>query len=78
MACGGFVLTNFQPEFLDYFEQGKHLVWYESHFDMMNKISYYLEHDDEREHIAQAGYQLVKDKHTMKLRVSELLEFFGG
>ncbi len=78
LSCGGFVLTNFQPELLDYFKQGEHLVWYESHFDMMNKISYYLEHNDERERIAQAGYQLVKDKHTVKQRVSELLGYLGG
>lgn len=75
LSCGGFVLTNFQPELLDYFKQGEHLVWYESHFDMMNKISYYLEHDEERMRIAQAGYKLVKDRHTMKRRVSELLQF---
>lgn len=74
LAAGGFVLTNFQAELPDFFEQGKHLVWYDSHNDMMDKIDYYLEHEEERKEIAREGNLLVQQKHTMQRRVEEILK----
>ncbi len=74
LGAGGFVLTNFQAELLDFFEQGKHLVWYDSHSDMMDKIIYYLSHDKERAEIAREGNLLVRRKHTMEMRVKELVK----
>lgn len=73
LGAGGFVLTNFQAELPLYFEQGKHLVWFESHDDMMDKILYYLEHDEERKRIAEEGYRIVKEKHTMINRVEQII-----
>ena len=74
LAAGGFVLTNFQAELPEFFEQGKHLVWYDSHSDMMDKIDYYLEHKEEREEIAKEGNLLVQKEHTMQKRVEEILK----
>ncbi len=74
LGAGGFVLTNFQAELLDFFEQGKHLVWYDSHDDMMDKVLYYLSHDEERIKIAKEGNRLVRNKHTMAERVKQLLK----
>lgn len=55
LGSHGFLLTNYQPEFTDYFINGEDLVWYESPEDMMDKIYYFLSHDSEREHIAHNG-----------------------
>lgn len=38
------------------FEGGKEAVYYDSIEDALEKIEYYLEHDDEREKIARAGF----------------------
>lgn len=73
LGAGGFVLTNFQAELPDFFEQEKHLVWYESHDDMMEKLLYYLSHDEERMQIAREGNLLVRKKHTMTGRTEELI-----
>lgn len=73
LSAGGFVLTNFQAELPEYFKQGKHLVWYDSHSDMMNKITYYLEHDEERQQIAKEGHLLVQKEHTMEKRVQAII-----
>lgn len=73
LSAGGFVLTNFQAELPKYFVQGKHLVWYDSHSDMMDKITYYLEHDEERQQIAKEGHLLVKKEHTMEKRVQAII-----
>lgn len=55
LGSNGFVLTNYQSEFSEYFVNGEDLVWYESKEDMMDKISFYLVHDRERERIAHNG-----------------------
>lgn len=73
LSAGGFVLTNFQAELPEYFEQGKHLVWYDSHSDMMDKIIYYLGHDEERQQIAREGHLLVRKEHTMEKRVQAII-----
>lgn len=73
MGCGGFLISNFQEDFLDYFVPDEDFVYYESYEDLISKIDYYLEHDDEREAIAQNGYQKVKENHTYEKRVQEIL-----
>lgn len=55
MGCGGFLLTNYQPEFLDYYIPGEDLVIYESIEDAAEKAQYYLDHAAERHRIAQNG-----------------------
>ncbi len=74
MGCGGFVLTNYQPELLDYFVPGEDIAIYESIPDMLEKIAYYLEHDDERVQIAQNGYEKVKQYHNYENRLNSMIE----
>lgn len=64
LGVGGFLITNYQPEILKYFEDGKDLVVYESLDDLQYKIHYYLEHEDERKKIARQGYKKVKENFT--------------
>ena len=61
MACGGFVLTNRQPEITEYFEDGREVVTFRSVEECLDKISYYLEHDEERQMIAAAGQEKVQE-----------------
>ncbi len=56
MASGGFLLTNFQSDFLKHFVPNKEFVFFESKKDMLQKIDYYLEHEEERISIANAGF----------------------
>lgn len=60
LGAGGFCLTNYQEGILEHFEDGKDLVIYTSIDDLMDKIGYYLEHDDERINIACNGHEKVK------------------
>ena len=60
LASEGFLLTNYQPEILEYFIDGEELVIYYDFEDMYEKIRYYLEHEEERKRIAHAGYLKVK------------------
>ena len=69
MACGGFVLTNFQAELPAYFEDGVHMAWFGSIDDMRRKADYYLAHDDERRQIAEQGRRFVMQNHTYRNRI---------
>ena len=72
LGCRGFLLTNDQPEITDYFTPGRHLVTYSDHEDMLEKIEYYLSHDEEREKIAACGYEEVKNTGTVLHRILEM------
>lgn len=74
MGSKSFLLTNWVPGIEGLFEDGKHLVLYRSEEEMIEKAKYYLAHDDEREKIAQAGYEEVMAKHTIDRRVDRILE----
>ena len=69
MACGGFVLSNYQSEIPDIFVPDEDIVLYESIPDMLNKIEYYLTHEDERLSIAKNGYEKVKTLHSYDQRL---------
>ena len=73
MGSGGFLLTNYQEDFLEYFEPGIDYVFYSSREELIELTDYYLIHEDERQEIAYNGYCKVKSGHTYKDRVEFLL-----
>ena len=60
MGCGGFLLSNYQEEFLDYFVPNEDFVYYEDFKDAYAKADFYLKNDDLRKQIAQNGYEKIK------------------
>lgn len=73
LSCRGFLLTNDQEEIGDYFVPGVHLETYSSRKELLEKIDYYLDHDEERQAIASRGYEEVMAKHTVLMRVMEMV-----
>ena len=59
MAAGGFLITNYQSEIAEYFEDGVDLVIAGTPEEMVQKTAYYLEHDEERKAIAINGQKKV-------------------
>lgn len=59
MGSGGFLLSNFQAEMPMLFEEGKEMVAYFDQQDLIDKCAFYLEHDDIRRKIAEAGQKRV-------------------
>lgn len=72
MGCGGFLLTNYQEDMLSFFTPDEDFVYYTDEKDMLEKVSYYLSHDAEREKIAKKGYEKVKQFHTFDCRLQSL------
>ena len=74
MACGGFVLSNRQPEIAEYFEEGVELVTFGSMEECIDKVQYYLSHEEERRQIAEAGYRKVKSEFSYESGLARLFE----
>lgn len=74
MGVGGFLLTNYQSDFLIDFIPGEDLVMYDSVDDCISKCRYYLEHEEERKRIAFNGYRKVKEKYNYIYRIKQILD----
>lgn len=74
MACGGFVLTNRQTESVECFEDGREIETFGSKEECLDKITYYLEHDEERQEIAIAGQRRVQELFGYKEGLTKLFE----
>ncbi len=72
LACGGFCLTNYQPEIAEYFEDGVDLVMYSGISDLVAKTEYYLTHEEERAAIAQSGNRKVREFFSLRQKVEEM------
>ncbi len=74
LGAGGFALTNYQSEIPEYFEVGKDLDTFASEEELVEKIRYYLGHEEERAKIARSGYQKAKENYSLELRVGQILQ----
>lgn len=77
MGAGGFVISNYQAEIPEHFVPGEDIVLYDSIPDLLSKIEYYLEHEEERIQIANNGYEKVKELHSYDVRLTQILQIAG-
>lgn len=77
MGSQGFLLSNYQREYEDYFDNGVDYVYYADYADLEKKVEYYLTHDKERREIAENGYQKIRKYHTYRNRVDTILEIIS-
>ena len=75
LGAGGFLLTNYQADFGGCYVPGEDFVYYESREDLIQKIDYYLTHEEERAAIAESGFQRTAANHTYRHRVEEILTY---
>lgn len=74
LACGGFLITNYQPEIAELFKDGQELVIYTDVHDCIDKVSYYLKNDAAREKIARRGHDAVKERFRLDAAVKTMLD----
>lgn len=72
MACGGFVLSNWQREISEYFREGTEIVTFDSLEDCLDKIEYYLSHEEERRQIAANGQKKVQERFSYQAGLEKL------
>ena len=68
MANEGFLLTNYQGDFLlENFIPDEDFVYFEDEKDLLHKIDYYLIHDEKRISIAQNGRNKIKEYFSYRV-----------
>jgi spore maturation protein CgeB len=72
-ACGGFMLTNWTEEQAEFFEDGKHCVFFRTREEMLEKAIYFSTREYERIKIAVAG-NLEASKHPYTTRAAQILK----
>jgi spore maturation protein CgeB len=73
MSVGGFVLTNWQEEIPELFEEDKEIVTFKTPEELIEKADYYLTHEKERLRIGYAGYRKVKKEYTYEHLIGKII-----
>jgi spore maturation protein CgeB len=73
-GVGTLLITDWKQNLHEMFELGKEAVAYQSPQECVDLIRYYLEHEHEREAIAQAGQKRTLRNHTYYQRMQELVD----
>ncbi|MDY5807931.1 MAG: DUF3880 domain-containing protein [Lachnospira sp.] len=77
MAAGGFLLSNYQSDLADMYNDGEDLVMYYTRQDLADKIEYYLSHDKEREEIADNGRRKTLENNSYYLAWKKIFSIAG-
>jgi hypothetical protein len=73
-ACGAFMLAERTEEHLDLFKEDEEAVFFSSPEEMVDKVRYYLSHDEARERIGWAGHvRIMSGGHTYQDRLREII-----
>ena len=74
---GGFYMVEYMEELEEFFEIGEEIVCYKDRADLVEKIKYYLGHDNEREEIRWAGHRRCLRDHTWQKRFEVAFKKMG-
>ena len=74
LACQGCLVTNYQPEIAEYFEDGKEVILFGSIEELLDKCAYYLRKDEEREKIAKNGWKKVISEFSYKKQLDKIFQ----
>lgn len=72
-ACGAFVISNRTDEQLEYFEEDRCAVYFSTAQELLEKVRFYLQHQELREKIAASAYAEVSNRHTYSHRLETIL-----
>lgn len=76
-ACGGFLLSQPAEDLGRYLEPGVDCATFETVDDLVEKVRYYLNNEDERRAVAQQGHARTLAEHTYAARFTQIFEQCG-
>ena len=71
-GCGSCQISYYVEDLEHCYEIGKEILIFMDVDDLIEKIRYYLRHDDERSAIAEAGYRRATRDHTLERRFRDI------
>ena len=73
LGCGGFLLSNYQEELVQYLEVGKDCEVYGSFEEMYEKAAFYTKHEELRKQIARNGFMKAQEIFTFSNRIEQMI-----
>lgn len=73
-GIGSFLLTDYAEGLENYYDLEKEMIIFKNKKDLLDKIKYYLEHEKEREEIAQKAMERTLKEHTYEMRFNQIFE----
>ena len=74
MGAVGFLMSNYQMDLERHFIPGEDYEYYDGRKNLLDKIEYYLKHEDERAEIAKNAHDKIAKEHTFDVRVGQILD----
>ncbi len=74
VGCGAFYMCLHVDGIEEILEPDREIVTFESEEEMIDKIKYYLKHDELRRKIAEAGQKRVFKEHTYDVRTAQMIK----
>ena len=71
-GVGSLLITDEKDNLSEFFEVGKEIVTYGDADELVDKIRFYLAHEEKRSRIARAGQERTLREHTYLHRMREL------
>jgi len=75
-ACGGFLLTDCQPDMQELFELGREAICYQDREQLKELVKFYLQHPQQRAEIARQARERVLAEHTYLHRMEKMISVF--
>lgn len=76
-GCAGFELSGEADDLGSYFRMGEEIVTFRDRRQLLERIRYYLDREDERARVARAGWRRVLSEHTYDHRFREIFRVMG-
>jgi spore maturation protein CgeB len=76
-GMGALLFTEAAENLHDLFEPGREVVAYRDEDDLVERVRYYLDHEDERREIAEAGQRRTLSEHSYAGRMREFADILG-
>ncbi len=77
-ATGAFLLTDQSREMDSFLTPGTHVGIFDDLTEFGDQLRYYLTHEAEREAVAAAGYEHVRDRHTYDHMAEQIVAWYDG
>jgi spore maturation protein CgeB len=76
-GCGTFLLTGHGEDLEQFYDIGGEVVTFADTGELIDKIHYFLDHEEERRRVAAAGYERTIAEHTYDRRFREIFDRVG-
>ena len=73
MGTGSFLLSEYSQDLDRLFRKGIHLEWFKTPEELLKKIQFFLENDEDREKIAKQGFNYVTKNFTWDKIIDRIL-----